>query len=166
MTRLFESFVESKESLPPEFDKQGMMLALQIAESAVIKGDHAIGAVIAWPNKHLKEHDTTQTSDNPLNEAGLNVINKALSVMPHKIKSGVLYSTLEPDALTVLTAYKSGIQEVVFGAYDHKDGFVSSVRKLNLEYYDIAYKGGVLSEECYKLLPKSVQGHSSVTGNL
>lgn len=166
MPHLFESFIESQESFEPGFDEKGIGLALEIAESARVKGDHTVGAVIAWPQRHLKEHDTTKTTENPLNEAGLNVLNKALSVMPHKVKSAVMYCTVEPDALTVLMAHKAGINEVVFGAYNHKDGFVTSKRKLNLEYYDLSFKGGVLADKCFNLLPKSFQEYCSINGTL
>jgi hypothetical protein len=52
---------------------------------------------------------------------------------------------------------------VVFGAYDLKDGFISSkLRPLDLGTYDVKYKGGVLAKKCFGLLPDDMQGYCSI----
>ena len=155
--RRYESFCLAQEKVNPTSHEDNMMLAIDAAMRAKSNGDMPIGAAIIWPNRHLSEHSTTVTEHNPLGTAELNVLRKASDMMPHKLKHGILYTTLEPDIVAVLTAMKAGINEIVFGAYDLKNGFTSSkTRKLDLDSYDIAYKDGILAERCLELLPKNM----------
>lgn len=154
----FFSYMEKRDIENKLSDEDYMELAITAAERANQLSNIPIGATLAWTQKHLVEHNTVEQDRNPLNTASMNVIRKALDMMPHKVSNGVLYCTLEPDDVSVLAAYRVGINEVVFGAYDFKNGFVSSkVRPLNLDLYDVRYKGGVLAEKCYSLLPEDVK---------
>lgn len=161
---VFDTYFESKES-PVISDEQYMSLALDSAKRALAKGDLPIGAALVWSKNHLVEHDTVVTEMNPLNTASVNVLRKGFEMMPHRVANCVLYSTVELDAMSVMTAIHSGINEVVFGAYDLKDGFVSSRRRpFNVEDYKLVYKGGVLAEDCHDLLPDEMKEHCNANG--
>lgn len=156
----FDSFLAKKNESPDMSLLMGE--AIKAAERAKARGDIPIGAVLSWSKSYLAEHDTSVSEGNPLQTAGMNVLNKAFDMLPHRVSSCVLYSTVEPDALSVLAAYKSGVNEVVFGAFDLKNGFTSSKsRTLDLDVYDVKYKGGILAKECFDLLPDEMKGYCS-----
>jgi len=160
----YDAFCLTQEKVKPASHEDNMRLAIEAALRAKSNGDMPIGAAIVWPNRHLVEHSTTISDHNPLGTAELNVIRKAADMLPHKLRHGVLYTTLEPDAVAVLTALKAGINEIVFGAYDLKNGFTSSKnRKLVLDNYDISFKDGVLAERCFELLPKSMHSFTATS---
>lgn len=159
----FDSYLSQKDSAYYKTDQEQMEIAIQAAKNAKQKGDVPIGASLAWPKRHLVEHDTGKSAMNPLRTATLNVLNKACEMLPHRVSEGILYCTLEPDACSVLAAQLCGINEVVFGAYDHRNGFISSpTRKLDLEQHMIAYKGGVLAKECLALLPDEMKDYCDI----
>ncbi len=159
--RKFDSFLTARGS-NINTDEENMLFALEAAKNAPIKGHIPIGAAIVWPSKHIAEHDTT-VDTNSLHCASFNVVLKATEMLPHRVKNGIMYCTVEPNAMSVLTARQAGIREVVFGAYDLKNGFISSPKyKVDTEAYDIVWKGGVLAEQCYQLLPKDIQEYASV----
>lgn len=159
---MFESYVRKKEQLSTLSDEYYMSLALEAAQRAKSKNDAPVGAVLSWPKRHLVEHDTVQSDCSPLNTASVNVIRKALDMMPHRVANGTLYCTVEPDALSVLAAVQSGINEVVFGVYDHRHGFLSSNRSLDVERFDISSKGGVMAKECFEPLSDDVKEYCSI----
>lgn len=158
----FDAFLNKKQSIEIKTDKEYMEEALLCAKSAKAKGDLPIGAVLAWPKRHLTEHDTTLTDVNPLETASVKVLRKAHDLMPYKVKGSVLYCTVEPDECSVLSAHQAGVKEIIFGAYDLKNGFVSKSKKsLNLESLDISYRGGLMGKECFSILPNDVKDYCS-----
>ena len=160
----FDLYCQTQEHVKPISHEDNMRLALDAAVRAKSKGDIPVGAALVWPSRHFVEHNTVSSEYNPLNTAEINVIRKGAEMMPHKLRDGVLYTTVEPDVLSILTAHKAGVHEVIFGAYDLKHGFVSSKRRdLNLEVYEIAYKGGILAEECFDILPSDMQEYTSAS---
>ena len=150
-----------------KFDEDYMAEAIIAAERAKSLGDSPIGALLAMRASQLVESDTTITDDSPLRTAPLNVLEKAISTMPRRLANSVLYCTVEPTSLDVLAAHVSGVNEVVFGCYDLKDGFVSSKKTpLDLEKLGIKYKGGVLARECFDLLTESLKEECTVESPL
>jgi len=150
----FESFRIKKDKLAVKSHEEYMGIAITAAKAAKSKGFAPIGACLAFTSSHLSEHSTGDV----LRTAGINVIRKAMDMLPYKVPNSVLYCTVEPDALTALAAYKSGINEIVFGAFDPKNGFVSSTsRNLNPELCAIKQRGGVLANECCELLSEDMR---------
>jgi hypothetical protein len=54
---------------------------------------------------------------------------------------------------------KAGIKEVVFGAFDDLEGYLSSKPLAESVVLDISAIGGVMGEECCKILPESMTEH-------
>lgn len=159
----FDNYFKLKESSLIKSDEHYMRVALDLANQAKAKGNPSIGAVLVCPKKYLAEHDSTYSDLNPLNTATVNVVRKAFDMIPHRVQNSILYSTIEPDIVSVMTAIKGGINEFIFGAYDNQNGFLSSTRKLDLDQYnEISYKGGVLSKECFEVLSEVMKEHCSV----
>ncbi len=141
-------------------DYDYMRVALEVSAQAKSNGDLPIAAVLVWAGgRQLVEHDTRYTDKNPLNHAIINLINKAAETLGRKnLGEAVLYSTLEPNTFCALAIASAGIKELVFGAYDDKDGFISS-KLLDHTLLDITAIGGVLGEDCCRALPQSMQEH-------
>lgn len=148
-------------------DNDYMQVALDVAEQAKSNGNLPIAAVLVWAGcRQLVEHDTRYTEHNPLCTAVVNLINKAYDTLGRKtLSDAVLYTNIEPDLLSVMAMKAAGIKEVVFGAYDYKDGFLSAPM-LNSEALDISAIGGVLGESCCKVLPQSMQEYVGDTDRI
>ncbi len=166
----FDAYIKSKKDSSMLSDEKYMEMALEYAERAKSRGDMPVGSTLvcvesASPLQLCAGH-TVNTSHILTEHAEMNVLRKACSMLtPRRVENGLLYSTLEPCAMCAAAAYECGIREIVFGAYDHHDGFISSTnRKLNTEAFGIRYRGGVLGKQCLSLLPDRVQGHCSVDG--
>ena len=144
-------------------DEDYMAEALIAADRAKSLGDSPVGALLVMANKQLTEHDTSVTDETPINTATINVLRKATDMMPRKVANSILYCTVEPNSLDVLTAHGCNINEVIFGCYNLRDGFVSSsMFSINLDECGISYKGGVLAQECYNALNDEWKGMCSV----
>ncbi len=131
------------------FDEEYMRVALKAAEDAKSRGDAARGAVLAFPNGHIVEGHTVLSEHSPLAHAEMNVLKKACETMNKSFKDTVLYCTVEPCAMCAIAAYEHGVREIIFGAFDDHNGFISSPRSIIPENFNLTYRGGLLSEECY-----------------
>ena len=159
----FDSFISKKNAVVVRSDEECMGLAMKAARYAKSKGEEPIGATVVVAKAQFSEHSTVRSEGNPINTAGMNAIHKAMDMLPHKVVNGILYSTVEPDPLTVIAANTVGINEVVFGVFNPRDGFTSSkARKLDLSVYEIKHKGGVLADECFELLSEDMKEYCEV----
>ena len=156
----FEQYLTTKQV---KSDEDYMAEALLAAERAKATNNLPVGAVLAMQTKQLAEHDTSVTDFMPLNTATVNVLYKAFDLMPRRVADAILYCTVEPSSLDVLNAHEVGINEIVFGCYNRRDGFVSShKRPINLSNYGISCKGGVMATECYSILNEDLREVCSI----
>lgn len=154
---LMKNFHEHIEHRKRLSDDNYMRIALEAASHARSNGDVPVAAVLVWGNgKYLVESDTRYTERNPLNHAVINLLNKAASV---RIKDATVYTTLEPDLMCAMALKEAGVNVVVFGAYDDKDGFISSKLLKDHTVLGMTAIGGVLGKECVNSLPESIQEH-------
>jgi tRNA(adenine34) deaminase len=156
-----KNFRQFRETKKHNADEERMYVAIQLAIHAKSNGDHPAGAVLAWVgDKNISEHDTRFSDRNPLNYAIINVINKASDTLGYKkLSEAVLYTTIEPNLLCALAIQEAGIKEVVFGAFDDLEGYLSSKPLAESVVLDISAIGGVMGEECCKILPESMTEH-------
>ncbi len=142
-------------------DHDYMQLTLEVAAEAKSRGDLPIAAVLVWSGgRQLVEHDTRYSEHNPLCHAVINLINKAAGTLGRKkLSEATLYTNLEPNLFCALAMESAGIKELVFGAYDDKDGFISTGDAKLEENLDITAIGGVLGQQCCEALPQSMQEH-------
>jgi len=158
----FQDYIQSRLEVNSVDDEKHMRVALQAAERAKSKGDVAVAAALIWHNATLVEHDTKYSEQDVTNYAEMNLLRKASMIMVRKMDEAVLYSTLEPTAMCALAAHTNGVKEIVFGAYDYENGFVSSEKSLDLEKWDIVYKGGILAKECFDILSGDLKLNSGI----
>lgn len=160
MTTNFQDFVEKKRRQPDE-DSKYMEIALKAANAARANGDRAVGAVLTYPGGHMVDYDTSYSELDQTCHAEMNVIRKVAKFRPRGLSDCVLYTTVEPCPMCAHAAMLNGIREVVFGAYDTKDGFLSSDKLLEVAD-GMATKGGVLAEQCIEVNHKLLQEHLKV----
>lgn len=151
----FNEFDKDKRLSLIKSDEYYMQIAIKEAEKAKLDGNLAVGSVLVFSNgKYVSDSNTTYSEGDDTNHAEMNVMRKARQIFNRGLDGAVLYTTVEPCIMCVGAAHNCGIKEVVFGVYDSKNGFVSSKILADHNVFGIAYKGGVLVEECFKLLPK------------
>jgi tRNA(adenine34) deaminase len=140
-------------------DEHFMNIALTMAEEAKSRGDSARGAVLVFPSSHIAEGHTVFTEHDPLAHAEINVLRKACQTLHKSFKDAILYCTVEPCAMCAIAATEHGVREIIFGAYDDSNGFLSSPRGIVAEKFDLTFIGGVLSEACYNITTPSLREH-------
>lgn len=157
MSTNFEEFVAKRRNRPDEHSKY-MELAIRAAEHAKANGENPFGAVLVFPGGHMVEHDTCFTDRDQTCHAEMNVMRKASKTKLRKLDDCVLYTTVEPCPMCAHAAMLSGVREIVFGAYDDKNGYLSSNKLLDVAE-GLAVKGGVLAEQCVSMMPETFKEH-------
>ena len=145
-----------------EQDHIWMQHAIQLAKTAAQHDEVPVGAVLVSENKILGEgfnrpighcDPTAHAEILALRAAGKEINN-------YRLIDTTLYVTLEPCLMCVGAVAHARVKRVIFGAYDLKTGAVQSafqlggIAKLN---HRPAYQGGLLAEECGKLLSEFFQ---------
>lgn len=135
-----------------------MQKALQLAEYAESLGEVPVGAVILRRTTGEivgKGYNQRETLKHALSHAELLAIDDACKRLGGwRLPDCAMYVTLEPCVMCAGAILQAHIDEVYFGAYDFKNGAVSSLIQafaLPNQYRTIA-QGGILQEECSKLL--------------
>ena len=137
-------------------DEFFMRKALEEAEKSLKKKEVPVGAVLVLGNKILSRgHNEPILRNDPSAHAEITAIRKAcLKKKNYRLPGCELYVTLEPCAMCLSAAVHARVKRLVFGAYDPKAGAVESMMKFPFEKtnHRIEIKGGVLADECGKIL--------------
>jgi tRNA(adenine34) deaminase len=137
-------------------DNLFMSEALQEAEKARKEGEVPVGAVVVKDEKIIaRGHNKPVSGNDPTAHAEIVAIRNACEKTQNYRLSGCeLYVTLEPCAMCLGAAVQSRIKRLVFGALDPKSGAVESMMDFPFEKmnHHVEVRGGVLSEECGKIL--------------
>jgi tRNA(adenine34) deaminase len=140
-----------------ETDLHWMRHALRLAERAQAEGEVPVGAVVVkeglvigegW-NRPILGHDPTAHAEIIALRAG------AQSLSNYRVVGATLYVTLEPCVMCAGAMMHARVARLVYGAADPKTGAAGGVINLfdaPFVNHRIAYKGGVLAEECGALL--------------
>jgi tRNA(adenine34) deaminase len=140
-----------------ETDLHWMRHALRLAERAQAEGEVPVGAVVVkeglaigegW-NQPILDHDPTAHAEIIALRAG------AQSLSNYRVVGATLYVTLEPCVMCAGAMMHARVARLVYGAADPKTGAAGGVINLfdaPFVNHRIAYKGGVLAEECGALL--------------
>jgi tRNA(adenine34) deaminase len=157
MTTNFQDFL-AKRRKKPDDDSKYMEIALKAAEHAKANGENPFGAVLVFPGGYMVEHDTCFSDRDHTCHAEMNVMRKAAQTKLKRMDDCTLYTTVEPCPMCAHAAYLNGIKEIIFGAYDDKNGFLSSDKLLAVAE-GLVVKGGVLSEQCVNMVPAPLREH-------
>lgn len=138
-------------------DQFFMFQALQQAKKAYRKGDVPVGAVIVKDNKIIaRAYNKKEKKQNAIYHAEILAIKRACKKLKSfRLDNCEMFVTLEPCPMCSGAILSCRLKRVCFGAYDKNYGCVGS--KYNfLEDKDFEHlienKGGILEEECSKLI--------------
>jgi tRNA(adenine34) deaminase len=130
--------------------------ALAEAEKSLEKKEVPVGAVLVSGNKILgRGHNEPILRNDPTAHAEIIAIRRAcLQKKNYRLPDCELFVTLEPCAMCLSALVHARVKRLVFGAYDPKAGAVESMMKFPFEKsnHRIEIKGGVLADECGKIL--------------
>ena len=137
-------------------DEFFMGKALDEAEKSLEKKEVPVGAVLVSGNKISgRGHNEPILRNDPTAHAEITAIRKAcLKKKNYRLPDCELFVTLEPCAMCLSALVNARVKRLVFGAYDPKAGAVESMMKFPFEKtnHRIEIKGGVLADECGKIL--------------
>lgn len=139
-----------------------MQIALQEAVFAAEKNEVPVGAVLVSAGKLVAKAGNSPIADNdPTAHAEINVLRLAgKKLNNYRLPNTTLYVTLEPCIMCVGAILHARIDRVVFGATDPKTGALVSKYQIgndNLGNHSMQVTGGILAEECGRLLREFFQ---------
>lgn len=134
-----------------------MQLALQQAKLAAAAGEVPVGAVLVKNNEVIAAgYNQPIIAHDPSAHAEIIVLREAAKKLNnYRLVGTCLYVTLEPCTMCVGALIHARVEQLIFGAAEPKAGAVISKTKLldeNHFNHKINYLGGVLEEECGKVL--------------
>ena len=138
--------------------KEFMNEALRLAEQAFLEGEVPVGAVVTIGNKIIGTGcNRREKGKNALHHAEIEAINEACKRLGGwRLWECELYVTLEPCPMCAGAIINARIKNVVFGAYDKKNGACGSVTNLfESDFsYSPSYEGGFMENECADVLSR------------
>lgn len=136
----------------PFDDTYFMNEALKEAKKAFEKDEVPVGSVIVCGNQIIaRAHNFTQRLNDATAHAEMQVFTMAADFLGGKyLNECTLYVTLEPCVMCAGASYWTQLKRVVYGAEDTNRGY--SKLKKNILHPKTEVVGGVLAEECTKLL--------------
>ena len=138
--------------IKPFDDNYFMKEALKQAQKAYDKQEVPVGAVIVCENQIIaRAHNFTEALNDVTAHAEMQAFTSAADYLGGKyLNKCTLYVTLEPCVMCAGASFWTQIKKVVFGATDEKRGFSKLTEQITHPKTEI--EGGVLQEECAKLL--------------
>jgi len=147
-----------------------MKLAIQQAQIAEENGDVPIGAVIVYKNQIIgKAYNQREQLKDPTAHAEIIGLTQAAAFLESwRLNGCTMYVTLEPCPMCAGALVLARMDRLVYGCDDPKAGACKSLynivqdERLN---HRLEVTGGVLAEECSKLLQEFFQ-HRRIENNL
>lgn len=138
-------------------DEKMMALALEQAQLAQAAGEIPVGAVIARGGEVIAEgHNRRELDGDPTAHAEVVAIRAAAKALGRRRLTGcTLYVTLEPCPMCAGAIVMAGLDRVVYGAADPKQGCTGSVYRITEDpafTHFCPADGGVMAEECQAIL--------------
>lgn len=142
---------EEKEN-PAGADEHFMRLALNEAEKAYDNDEIPIGAIVVCQGKIIgRGYNLTEQLNDVTAHAEMQAFTAAAQTLGGKyLKDCTLYVTIEPCVMCAGASFWTQISRIVYGANEDKRGFTRINQ--NLLHPKTVLKGGVLAEECGRLM--------------
>ena len=137
--------------------KKFMKAALKCAEKAFSEGEVPIGAVVVLNGKVISRgHNRRTKKQIATAHAEIEAIEKACKKLKSwRIPECEIYITLEPCPMCMGAILNARIKKVYFGAYEGKGrSLTDEIAASNLVNHKTEGEGGVLQEECAKILSR------------
>ncbi|TCC93876.1 nucleoside deaminase [Pedobacter frigiditerrae] len=142
---------EEKENLTGA-DEHFMKLALNEAKKAFDNDEIPIGAIVVCQGKIIgRGYNLTEQLNDVTAHAEMQAFTAAAQTLGGKyLKDCTLYVTIEPCVMCAGASFWMQISRIVYGANEEKRGFTRINQ--NLLHPKTVLKGGVLAEECGRLM--------------
>jgi tRNA(adenine34) deaminase len=142
-------------------DEFFMRKALEQAKKSLNRGEVPVGAVVVSEDEILSQaHNESIARNDPTAHAEIMAIRQACQKRRnYRLLDCDLYVTLEPCSMCLGAIAHARIRRLVFGALDPKNGAVKSMMLFPLDQtnHRVEVKGGVLAQECGKMLKEFFQ---------
>ena len=149
-------------SVSAQIDMQMMASALLEADQAQAEGEIPVGAVVVCEGEIIASaHNRREQWQDPTAHAEVLALREAAKRLGRRrLSHCALYVTLEPCAMCAGAALASGVERVIFGAYDERQGCTGSVYALpeDPSLGHIPCVGGVLQKEAEQRLDVFFKG--------
>ena len=135
-----------------------MRAALELARQASETGDVPVGAVVADKAGTIigRGRNRREERKSAVHHAEIEAIEQACAAVGSwRLDGCALYVTLEPCPMCAGAAALSGVERVIFGAYDPRAGCAGSVYAIPEDPAfgaGVVCEGGVLETECAAVL--------------
>ena len=135
-----------------------MNLAISLAKSAATYDEVPVGAIVVSPDNKIiaSAFNRRETDHDPTSHAELLVIREASQKLKSwRLVDHTLYVTLEPCLMCAGVIYQSRIKEVVFGAFDPKNGAMGSLYNIHSDErlnHQVHVVSGVQEQACSQIL--------------
>ncbi len=139
----------------PDFMKK----ALELAKTSGV--DIPVAAVIVKDGKIIaKGINQREKKQNTINHAEITAIQNANKKLGNwRLNDCEMYVTLEPCPMCASAILQARISKLYFGAYDLLTGsFGSKCDMRKIMAFNIYVKGGIMEEECIKILKNYFEG--------
>ncbi len=141
----------------PIEDEQWMRHAMQLAAQAEQQGEVPVGAVLVREGEVIGEgFNQPISSCDPTAHAEVVALRAAAKRMNnYRLPNTTLYVTVEPCSMCAGSLIHARVGRLVYGAQEPRAGVVESqMALLSQEFFNhrIDVKGGVLAEECGRLM--------------
>ncbi len=132
-----------------------MREALRLAEKARSLGEVPIGAVVVVGEKIVGRGYNLRTKlQLATQHAEIRAIDRACKKLGSwRLEGAEIYVTLEPCPMCMGAILNARIERVYFGAYEQKGrSLTAELANANLLNHKVEVQGGVMEEECAKLI--------------
>ncbi len=133
-------------------DEYFMKEALKEARKAFDKDEVPVGAVVVCNNRIIaRAYNSTETLNDVTAHAEMLAFTAAADYLGGKyLQDCTLYVTLEPCVMCAGASYWTQIGRIIYGTPDKKRGFQLTGKRIL--HPSTKVKGGVMEEECKKIL--------------
>lgn len=144
-------------------DEQYMLEALKEAQKAFEKDEVPVGAVIVMNDKIIaRGHNQVELLNDSTAHAEILALTTAFNFLSSKyLPEATLYVTVEPCLMCSGALYWSKIGRIVYGATDEKNGYRRSTGNNTPFHPKTKLAGGVLKDECGRLMKDFFKGKRS-----
>lgn len=135
-------------------DEQYMQQALKEAQTAFDKDEVPIGAIVVLNDRIIaRAHNQVELLTDSTAHAEILALTTAYNFLGSKyLPEATLYVTVEPCLMCSGALYWSKIGRIVFGAADDKNSYRRIAGNNNPFHPKTVITGGILEEECSKLM--------------
>ena len=135
-------------------DEQYMQQAIKEAQKAFDIDEVPVGAIVVMNDSIIaRAHNQVELLNDSTAHAEILALTTAYNSLGSKyLPDATLFVTLEPCLMCSGALYWSKIGRIVFGAYDDKNGYRKTTGVNNPFHSKTIITGGILADECGKLM--------------